>query len=721
MSQGSPFSFEERLAALRETKREQTAAKRALGSRDRDDHGDVLPPDDFHFDPPVRNHPSGGFFGAKACGENFRAFLESHPTYVDPVSSLAGAYRAYFSDCRTISWKPEHDYSHLHREQALYGIIAGIGGSQHFAADVSIGLRLGWGGLQEKVREYREINRNKPDAEPGFYDGLEAVLFGIQDWIGRHAEVARQMAQREDDPNRRANLEQIAETNEWLTREPPRTFREACKWLAWFQMVAQMYNGSGALAQLDEVLLPYYEQDTTAGRLTDAEAVFHLDCMLLTETAYSQIGGQAPDGHDRTNRVSYLVLEAAHLLQSPTNIGVRVWDGMDPEFFELAVRYLLEDKVGSPYFLGDRALNEGFARNGYPIELARQRIKVGCHWCAIPGREYTLNDIVKLNFGAVFDAALREAVGESPAPTTADLWSRFEKHLSRAVAVVAAGIEIHLAHMWETFPELVLDLMCYGTLEKGRDASHGGVEFYDMCLDGTALATVADSFAAIEQRVEVEGRLKWGDLLGHLDADFAGAEDTRLMLHSIPRYGRGATRADDYAVRITQTFALTCKVEERNHAFALLPGLFSWANTIPLGKTLGATPNGRHAHAPISHGANPDPGFTGAGAPTAMAVAVAAVQPGYGNTAPLQLDLDPGLARGDEGVAAISGLICGHFALGGTLINLNVLDREQVLAAHEDPSRYPDLIVRVTGFSAYFALLSKEFRQLVVDRIVSGL
>jgi formate C-acetyltransferase len=102
-----------------------------------------------------------------------------------------------------------------------------------------------------------------------------------------------------------------------------------------------------------------------------------------------------------------------------------------------------------------------------------------------------------------------------------------------------------------------------------------------------------------------------------------------------------------------------------------------------------------------------------------MAVAVASVQCGYGNTAPLQLDMDPGLANGDEGVAKVEALIRGHFELGGTMINMNVIDKKQVLEAHQDPSKYPNLIVRVTGFSAYFASLSKNLRQLVVDRILA--
>jgi formate C-acetyltransferase len=101
-----------------------------------------------------------------------------------------------------------------------------------------------------------------------------------------------------------------------------------------------------------------------------------------------------------------------------------------------------------------------------------------------------------------------------------------------------------------------------------------------------------------------------------------------------------------------------------------------------------------------------------------MAVAIASVQPGYGNTAPMQLEFDPMVTRDEAAVNNICNLIRTHFELGGTQINLNIMDAQRVLDAHADPSKYPDLVVRVTGFSAYFASLSPEFRQLVVDRIV---
>jgi len=712
------LSYDERIVALRTTKLEQTRQKQQAGPMDTDDKGSVPLPEGFSYSA-VPNHPSGGFFGARACGANFRRLLEAHPTYIDPMSSLAGGWMLRFLDYRKVGWPPdeEFEYSHLHEEQRKYNIIPGIGGVQHFCPDVRIGLELGWGGILDKIRYYRKVNA---PADTSFYDALEDVVLGVQDWISRHAAAARQAALTEDHPDLRENLVTMADMCERQVTDPPGTFQEACQWIAWMEMVAAMYNNSGALGQIDELLRPYYDRDLAGGILDDEEAIYHLACLLLKETHYMQIGGPDASGRDMTSRVSFLVLEAAHRLKVPCNIAVRVHDGLDPDLFDLAVKHLFDDRTGNPNWMGATALDEGFAQNGYPIELARERVKCGCHWCALPGREYTLNDIVKINFAAVFDVALREMMGDGTvSPSVDELWRRFEKHLTRAVEVAAEGIDFHLAHMKDVFPELPLDLFCHGTIEKGRDVTNGGVEFYNMCVDGAAIATAADSFAAVEQRVEWEQRITWERLLHLLDTDYRDAEYERLLLKSVPHFGVGGSRADEWARRVSQTFVRIVKANPTPRGRNMIPGLFSWASTIPMGKTVGATPNGRHSRAPISHGPNPDPGFPTPNTPTTLSRAVASVECGYGNTAPLQLDMDPGLVRTDAARAKIGALIRAHFDMGGTMINLNVLDKRQILDAHEDPSRYPDLIVRVTGFSAYFASLSKEFRQLVVDRIVS--
>ncbi|HTY60229.1 MAG TPA: pyruvate formate lyase family protein, partial [Bacteroidota bacterium] len=661
------LTFTERIAMLRETKMRHTREKwRVLGSMDMDDLPVILPPEEvrkvvriisgsgltmtdaiFTTFTPKSNHPSGGIFGARACGENLRALMDLHPPYVDPASSLAGAYMTHFISYREPGWNPDLDYAHLRPEQERYRLHHGIGAVQHFCQDMTIGFELGWGGILEKIGHYRTVNRDAEAQE--LYDGLEQMVLGIQGWIGRHASAARAMAAAETRPQFKRNLLEIAAINDALVTEPPRTFRQACQWMLWYQLAGKMYNMGGSLGRIDRFLFPFYERDTAGGILTDEEATFHLACHFVMDTSYTQLGGPDAEGRDTTNPVSYLMLEAAHLLKVPVNVGVSVGDNVDPGLLRRGVEILFEDRTGIPKFLGVERTAEGFARNGYPIELGRERAYSGCHWCAIPGREYTVNDCVKVNFAAVLDVALHEMIpgAGGGAPSAEELWRLFQAHLQRSVEVVAESLDFHIDNMYRVFPELHLDLLCRGPIEKGRDASHGGVEFYNLCVDGAGLATVADSFAALEQRIDREGRISWGELIALIDGNWPGPEGerSRLMMKSIPRYGSGGSRADAWGVSIARAFTGIVKGMKTPHGFNMIPGIFSWAATIAMGKDVGATPNGRRAYEPISHGPNPDPGFRRDAAPTALALAVAAVQPGYGNSAPMQIEFDPGIAR----------------------------------------------------------------------------
>ncbi|MFH0991471.1 MAG: pyruvate formate lyase family protein [bacterium] len=734
------LTYQERVDRLRATKMVHTEEKwRELGSFDMDDLPIMLPPPEsrkvvrvvsgsglmmvdalFKDFIPRSNHPSGGIFGARACGENFRALLEMHPPYIDPMSSLAGGYMVHFLAYRQPAWNPDFDYSHLHADHQRYKLHPGIGAVQHFCQDEAIGLSLGWGGILQKIQHYRTVNTDEEAQE--LYDGLEHVVRGFQNWIGHNAKAAREMATHEEHPQLRQNLLEMAEINEKLVTQSPQTFREACQWMLWYQLGGKMYNMGGSLGRIDQFLFPFYECDKKNGILTDEETIFHLCCHFIMDTSYCQLGGPDALGCDTTNALSYLVLEAIHRLKVPVNVGVSVGNNVDPNLLRRGVEILFEDKTGIPKFLGVDRTSEGFARNGYPIELGRQRAYSGCHWCAIPGREYTVNDCVKINLPKIFEVAFEDLLADSTCkPSVAELWRRYEQHLRRAVEVIGQSLDFHIDHMYQVYPELHLDLLCYGPIEKGRDASHGGVEYYNLCVDGAGLATIADSFAAVEQRIERENKLTW-DALNHLlTTDWAGehGEQARLMMKSIPRYGSGGSRADHWGITVSKTFTSLVKEKPTPKGFNMIPGIFSWAANVAMGKDVGPTPNGRHAKSPISHGPNPDPGFRKDAAPTALALIVAAVQSGFGNTAPMQIELDPGLSRNKEDIDKVIALIRTHFDLGGTQINMNILNKKKILEAQKDPGTHPDLVVRVTGFSAYFASLSPEMRQVVVDRIIS--
>ncbi len=732
-------SYQQRLDCLRETKWQQTREKqRILGSMDYDDWGIVLPPPEarqltrslsgsgveitdviIRGVPIESNHPSGGWFGPEICGRNFRALLDAHPAYIDPVSSLAGAYMANFLSYRPVHWRPDLEYPRA-PELLPYKQPSGIGSMHHMCQDLAIGLEAGWGGLLRRIRFYRD--QHAP-ARAGFYAGLEQVVVGIQAWIERSAEAAWSLSQSESRAELRRNLEEMAAINRRLVTEPPETFREACQWIAWYQMAARMYNGNGSIGRLDVLLHPYYERDLAAGRLTDDEAIFHLACLYLKETSYSQLGGPDADGHDTTSAVSFACLEAAHRLGVPLNVGIAVGEHTDARLLRRGVEIICQDRAGTPKFVGVENAVRAFERNGVPPQLARLRSFAGCAHFALPGREYTLATGGTINLAAVFDVALRDVLSQAACqPSVAALEQSFEGHLKCAVELAGDCFDFHMEHMHEVFPELLVDLCSHGPIEKGLDSSQpGGLEYAFKAVDAMGLATVADSFAAIEQRVEQERRLSWADLARYLDADWAGpdGERARLLMHGIRRFGYGGSRADEWARQIAQAYAATVKAKLTPAGHGMIPGFYSWLNDIDGGKGLRATPNGRHADAPISHGACPDPGFRPDGAPTALALAIIAVEQGWGNTVTLQLDLDVGAMGRELAVDRLVDLIAGHMRLGGTLVNLNILDGARVKAAYENPELYPDLIVRVTGFSAYWSSLSQQLREYVVRRIVS--
>jgi formate C-acetyltransferase len=248
------------------------------------------------------------------------------------------------------------------------------------------------------------------------------------------------------------------------------------------------------------------------------------------------------------------------------------------------------------------------------------------------------------------------------------------------------------------------------------------MEYYNICVAGAALATTADSVAAIEQRLDREKRFGWDTLYKTLKDNYSGREGAyiRSMMRASERFGAGASLGDRWAQRISRDFTRIVSEKHTPDGYLMIPGLFTWANTINMGRDTPATANGRLSGEPISHGANPDPGFRKDGALTVLSNAVASVQPGRGNTAPLQLELDPSLASRDELVSIVEALIKSHFEKGGTLININVMDKDVLLDAYAHPEKHQDLIVRVTGFTAYFSVLGPDFRKMVIDRVIQA-
>lgn len=748
------LTYADRLKSMRETKIRHTLEKKKQnGYTDADDYGTVPVSQEYFMDPWYNNSRRKSFFGYEGMSENFCRMLDAHEPYVDPVEMLCGRWQDMLENYRGDSayepeWLKNHPrnphfrkgdparieclcwdeerfpYDVLKPLQEKYNITSGIDSESHCAPDYRIGFALGFGGMLQKIAKYREMNPDKA----AFYDAEEKCVRGIIRFIERHInkieemlkeDAARQPENQKKLPKElRENLQEMRKTCEKVKLDPPKTFRQVCQWTVFFNCATRMYSRDGAGFQLDGLLYPYYMQDKEAGLLDDETAKFLIADLLLTDPHYYQISGVDEEDKDMTNPLSYLILEAADSINIACNLTVRYHENCDRKFMQRAVYYLLKNKNGWPRFCNDKALAEGYMCTGVDKKTARQRIAVGCNWMCIPGREFPMNDCVKVNIAKVFEVALKEFREEKLPYTTERLFAIYERHLKKAIEVTAEGVNLHLDHVWEVTPELLIDLMSYNTIETGQDISQCA-EFHTVGVDGVGLAVVADSLGAIESRIEREKILTWEELFGALDNNFQD-ERIRAIMQSAPRYCQGGTVSDRWAVKLTKSWADIVSSQNMPAGRRLIPGWFSWSLTIEYGSKVGATPNGRRKGEPVSHGANPNPHFRKDGAPTAQASGIASVQCGWGNTAPLQLEFDPQVSIGQGGVDVVLNLIETHFKQGGTLININVLNGDKLLEAHKNPELYPDLVVRVTGFTAYFVTLSPQFRQLVVDRFLEG-
>lgn len=710
-------TFDQKLQRIRERKLAQTKEKiREEGLLDEDDYGRVVPPKGLWNI--KSNHPDGSFYGFDAWTENFCSLMDVHPTYINSDDAFAGRWMYFMSKMRCNKWNPAYPYDHLQPTFDKYDIICGIGDDAHFSPDFQLGLELGWQGIIDKILHYKTINITP--AQHHFYDLHLRAVRSVQGWIRRHVEDARVMAAAESDQDKQEALLALADVNEYLIDHAPRTLREACQWIIWYHLASRTYNRDGAGGQIDALLQPFYEKDIAEGRLTDEEAVYYLACFLINDPIYWQLGGPDKNGVDQTSKISFLILEAADKINTSLNITIRVYDDLDPQLLRKGVEYLVKNKNGWPRFSGDKALVEGFMKVGYNKELARQRIALGCNWMSLPGLEYTLNDLVKVNMAKVFEVAYEDMLAQELPYSSDVLWQLFEQHLAIAVHATADGMRHHLAYQKYNEPELILNLLSHGPIEKARDVSDGGALYYNLAIDGAGLAIVADSFAALEQRVEKEQRVTFDEVRQGVADNFQGEQYAvlRALLQNSDHYGVVDSLGEKWALRVRDLFNDLVR-RETNESLNFIPGFFSWANTVGFGKAVKATPNGRLAGTPIAHGANPVPGFTKDNASLSLSTAIAKIQPGFGNTAPMQWELDPTLATQDN-VGLIEAIIKSHVELGGTLINVNIVDKETILKAHANPMDYPELVVRVTGFTAYFSMLSPEFRQLVVDRLLDN-
>jgi formate C-acetyltransferase len=605
-------------------------------------------------------------------------------------------------------------------------------------------LELGSSGIAAAAARAR-AQSDDPEAR-GFHAAVEIACRGLAALAAPYAREARRLADDEREPGRRAELERIAEVCERVPRHPARTLHEALQSLLFAQIALNLESLDNAVSpgRLDQILYPYYRRDLEAGRIDERGARELVGCFTvkLSELipVFSRritrfhggmfngqvvvVGGTDRRGADATNDLSWIFLDAMeHLRMRQPNFHARLHAASPPAYVARVAR-MLRDGSAAPSLMNDEVVVPMLVGRGTSLEDARDYSPVGCVEPVACGVTFGSTDAALVNLALPLERVLGTKRGGEAAPPAAAccrsieelielLRVQIEELVARLIrdlhAIERANARLH--------PTPLTSALLGGCLESGRDASAGGATYNGSGVQGVGVADVADSLAAVDDVVFRRRLCELPTLLRALERDFQGHEVLRGQLLRAPKYGNDDPAADRLAQRVMEIFAGALASHRSTRGGCYWAGFYSVTAHRAFGETTGALPSGRRAGQPLASGLSCANGRDRLGPTAALASAAAADLARLArNGVNVNLKLDAGSLGGEAGACAVAGLVRGYFARGGMQLQLNVLDPALLVEARDHPGRQPWLLVRVSGYSAYFDDLSPAMKQEIIDR-----
>jgi pyruvate formate-lyase/glycerol dehydratase family glycyl radical enzyme len=626
-------------------------------------------------------------------------------------------------------------------------LLTQFAGISHVTPDYPAVLAKGFQGLREEAEAAGREAASPAEAaftEAAAIAAQAAIAFGNR-WSAFCAAEAGRAAR----PDRAAELRRLAEILARVPARPARGFHEAVQsvFLTHVMVHQESFQHGVSFGRVDQYLYPYYRRDREAGRITREEAVEILGCFLgkaaellplfnamateyfsgLSSASGLTLGGVDAAGRDATNELSFLVLEAYDQMRlRQPNLHVRVHPDSDPGFLARA-HEILARGGGMPALFNDRTVVPALEDAGVEHADARDYAIVGCVEWGVPARSFPAAGACFLSLPAALDRALHGGehadAGGRPREfgSMEAIAAALRDEVERAVDAAAAGNDaIERAHARHR-PTPLLSLLVQGCLASRVEVNAGGARYDSTGMQGVGLADVADSLTAIETLVFREKRSTLAALMEAVDADFEGHEALRTrILERIPRYGQDRGRAEHWARTVAD---LTCQAVRRHRNprdGPYLPGFWTMTTHVGFGRRLGALPSGRRAGQPLSDGISPANGADRLGPTASMRSAAQVGSPRVGNGLCLNEKIDPWLVRGEAGTRILVALTRGYFDAGGMQVQYNVVDPQELIDARAHPERHRDLVVRISGYSAYFNDLTDAMKDDIIARTLHG-
>jgi pyruvate formate-lyase/glycerol dehydratase family glycyl radical enzyme len=617
-------------------------------------------------------------------------------------------------------------------------------------------FRTGFLQLKEEIKEsiakldfYKDAQAYEKQEELKAMDiACDAIIM----YANRHSDELVKLARKEKNPGRKKELLKLAEICRKVPANAPETVHEMLQhyWFIHLGVVTELNPwDSFNPGRLDQHLYPVYRKEVENGTITKDEVYELLECFWVkfnnhpsppkmgitaqesntyTDFCLINLGGVKPDGTDAVNEMSYILLEVIkemRILQPGSMVQI---SKKTPDLFIHKALDIIKTGFGQPSVFNTDAIIQELLRQGKSIVDARNGGASGCVETGAFGTEcywltgyFNLPKVFELTINDGFDEHTGVQVGLRTGKvkdfhTFDDLMYAFKAQLNYLIDIKIRGNNVIEKTFANFLPVPFLSLLVEDCITNGKDYNCGGARYNTSYIQGVGLGSVTDILTSIHFNIYDRKNYSWSEILKALKNDFEGFEQIQYdLVYNTPKYGNDDDYADQHAVEVFEMYydAVNDRPTSRGgiHRINMLPT----TSHVYFGSVIGATPDGRKAHLPLSEGISPFQGVDHNG-PTSVIKSASKIDHLRTGGTLLNQKFSPSFFEDEDSYDSLTALIRSYFSLDGHHIQFNVVNAETLKDAQKHPERYRDLIVRVAGYSDYFNDLGEDLQNEIIKR-----
>ena len=643
-------------------------------------------------------------------------------------------------------------------------------GAAHLAVNYERILKDGLRGYEKRVKEYKAtLNLTDPESidKYCFYNAVLIVLEAVRNFANRYSVLAKDLAEKELNQERKNELLEISRICSKVPYEPAETFKEAVQSVWFIQLILQIESNGHSLSygRFDQYMYPYYDRDIKNGTIKESEALELLTCLWIKTLTINKvrsqahtlssagspmyqnvtIAGQTIDKKDAVNDLSFLVLKSvAQTRLTQPNLTVRYHKNINKHFLDECVE-VMRLGFGMPALNNDEIIIPSFMDWQVKEEDAYNYSAIGCVETAVPGKwgyrctgmSYinfprmllcTMNNGVDLTSNKRFTKGYGYFTEMESYEELLKAWDKTIREITRYSVIVENVID---KASERDVPDILCSALTDDCIARGKTIKEGGAVYDFISGLQVGIANMADCLAAIKKLVYEEKKITRQELWNAILDDFSSPENKKIqemLIREAPKYGNDDDNVDQLIVEAYDSYIEEIEKYPNTRYNRGPIGGIRYAGTSSISANVGqgmstmATPDGRNAFEPLAEGCSPAHNSDKNG-PTAVFKSVSKLRTNkITGGVLLNQKMTPQMLSTEENRQKLELLIKTFFnRLHGYHVQYNIVSKETLIDAQKHPEKHKDLIVRVAGYSAFFNVLSKKTQDDIIGRTEQSL